>query len=162
MQRGEGRSTSAVEAALEAALSLLPGLAFAFDREGKILASNARARTPDPSMPERARAFLDQTPLEGARIARMGEATVVLLTDGRASTEHTLDVALVEAKKRWSLTPKQTEILGHLVGGASNKEIASLLDCSLSNVEAHLTALLRRAGCGSRGELIAAFWRPRP
>lgn len=109
-------------------------------------------------MPDRARAFLDQTPLEGARIARMGEATVVLLTDGRASTEHALDVTLDDAKRRWALTSKQTEILGHLVGGASNQEIASLLDRSLSNVQAHL----RRAGCGSRGELIAAFWRPRP
>jgi DNA-binding CsgD family transcriptional regulator len=152
VEKGEFRGHAAVEAALEAALSLLPGPAFAFDADGQVLAANV---TISDDHLTRARACLLNPDPQRARLARRDPAAVVLLVE----TER--DAALARAKQRWRLTPKQSEILGHLVSGASNKEIATLLDCSLSNVEAHLTALLRRTGCSSRGELIAAFWGAR-
>lgn len=160
MEKGESRAHAAVEAALEAALSLLPGPAFAFDAEGELLAANVQRHDDHLS---RARALLAAPALvpdaAHARLARSDRATVVVLVDRDPTLER--DAALARAKLRWSLTPKQTEILSHLVSGASNKELATLLDCSLSNVEAHLTALMRRTGCSSRSEIIAAFWGAR-
>jgi DNA-binding NarL/FixJ family response regulator len=61
-------------------------------------------------------------------------------------------------RQRWSLTPRQTEVLDLLVRGHPNGPIAEQLGCSERTVEIHVTELLRRSGTGSRGVLIAAFW----
>jgi DNA-binding NarL/FixJ family response regulator len=62
------------------------------------------------------------------------------------------------ARQRWDLTPKQHEVLGMLVGGATNKAIASALGRSVGSVELHVTAILKRAACTHRSELIARFF----
>jgi DNA-binding CsgD family transcriptional regulator len=59
------------------------------------------------------------------------------------------------AARHWALTPRQTEVLALLVGGAANKSIAVSLGCAENTVEVHVTAILRRAQVGSRAELIA-------
>jgi DNA-binding NarL/FixJ family response regulator len=33
------------------------------------------------------------------------------------------------------------------------------LNCAVNTVENHVSALLHRAGCSSRAELIARFWQ---
>ncbi len=53
------------------------------------------------------------------------------------------------------LASRQTEVLALVAAGESNKLIAARLDCALRTVEVHVTALLRKAGCDSRAELVA-------
>lgn len=141
-----------VEAALEAALSLLPGPAFAFDADGQVLAANV---TVSDDHLTRARACLRNPDQHRARLARRDPATVVLLVE----TER--DAALARANQRWRLTPKQSETLGHLVSGASNKEIATLLDCSLSNVEGDHRGVLGGAIERASGRREGAVLYPR-
>jgi DNA-binding CsgD family transcriptional regulator len=63
------------------------------------------------------------------------------------------------AAERWSLTPRQREVLAELAAGASNKHVAAALGCAERTVELHVTALLGKSGCENRSELIAKFWR---
>lgn len=58
----------------------------------------------------------------------------------------------------WSLTPRQAEVLGCVVAGRANKEIADELGCALRTVEVHVTQILRKAGVDSRASLIALVW----
>ncbi len=53
------------------------------------------------------------------------------------------------------LTERQRAVLGVLLSGKSNKEIAVALRCAESTVEFHVTALLRKNRVTSRTELIA-------
>lgn len=62
------------------------------------------------------------------------------------------------AAQRWTLTPRQGEVLGLLVRGKANKEIAEALNTAENTVELHVTNLLRKSGASSRAELIARFW----
>jgi DNA-binding CsgD family transcriptional regulator len=68
-------------------------------------------------------------------------------------------VMLERAAAVWSLTPRQTEVLSHVVQGTPNKTIAATLGCSVRAVEVHVTALLDKTQTGSRAELRAKFWR---
>lgn len=69
-----------------------------------------------------------------------------------------LEARLDDASRVWGLTPKQSEVLGLVAQGESNKDIARQLACADNTVELHVTQLLRRSGRTSRGQLIAAFW----
>jgi DNA-binding NarL/FixJ family response regulator len=80
--------------------------------------------------------------------------TMVVLREGAPR----LEPRLIAAKARWTLTRRQTEVLGHLVRGASNKSIAAALTCTVNTVEQHVTELLRRSDLESRSALVAAFW----
>ena len=72
---------------------------------------------------------------------------------------------------RWQLTARQTEVLGLVTQGLTNKEVADALRCAEVTVEKHVTALLRRLGVASRTALAAralaraaqeSRWPPRP
>ncbi len=63
------------------------------------------------------------------------------------------------AATRWSLTPRQAEVLALVVRGEANKTIAATLGCSVRTVEVHVTALFEKAQCDSRAELGARFWQ---
>lgn len=56
------------------------------------------------------------------------------------------------------ITRAQRAVLGRLVLGHSNKEIADRLGCSIKTVCVHVSALLLRSGLASRSHLMAAFW----
>lgn len=49
-------------------------------------------------------------------------------------------------------------MLHALVEGQSNKEIAATRECTERTVEAHLTALIDKAGASSRLEVVSRFW----
>jgi DNA-binding CsgD family transcriptional regulator len=68
---------------------------------------------------------------------------------------------LEHATARWRLTKRQAQVLGIVVHGKSNKEVAEELHCAENTVELHITQLLRRAGVKSRAELIAHYWTHR-
>jgi two-component system nitrate/nitrite response regulator NarL len=57
---------------------------------------------------------------------------------------------------RPSLSPREREILAHLSGGASNKEIARELAVAESTVKIHVQHILRKLGLTSRVQ--AAVW----
>jgi DNA-binding CsgD family transcriptional regulator len=65
-------------------------------------------------------------------------------------------VAAAAASMRF--TPRQAQVLALLALGRSNKAIASELGCAESTVEIHVTAVLGKAHCGSRCELVSRFW----
>lgn len=58
-----------------------------------------------------------------------------------------------------TLTPRQHAVLGHLLAGAGEKQIASLLGRSRHTIHRHITALYRRMGVSGRAELMARFIR---
>lgn len=62
------------------------------------------------------------------------------------------------AAVRWTLSPRQTEVLQLVARGLSNAAIAADLRISIRTVEVHVTALFDRAGCESRASLIALLW----
>lgn len=74
-------------------------------------------------------------------------------------SEDTIALKLAAAKARWTLTPRQVDVLSGLSRGLSNKALTTELDCSVKTVETHVTELLRRSGAESRLALVAMFWR---
>jgi DNA-binding NarL/FixJ family response regulator len=60
----------------------------------------------------------------------------------------------VESSLLQLLTPREQAVLGKLLQGSSNKEIASAMTCSVKTVEFHVSSLLRKAGVSSRLELV--------
>lgn len=75
------------------------------------------------------------------------------------SREDVLETKLEVAQSRWSLTPRQLEVLSGLARGLSNKALMQELDCSVKTIETHVTELLRRSSTDSRLSLVATFWR---
>ena len=57
------------------------------------------------------------------------------------------------------LTPREREVLAHLVAGRTNAEIAAALFLSVKTVGIHVSNVLRKTGTHSRGE--AALWATR-
>ena len=59
------------------------------------------------------------------------------------------------------LTPREQEVLGHLVAGRTYAEIARSLYISDKTVSAHVSNLLRKTGTASRHEVSALVLRLR-
>jgi DNA-binding CsgD family transcriptional regulator len=62
------------------------------------------------------------------------------------------------AQRRWNLTHREAEILGHLASGGSNKTIAAALDCAVRTLEQHVTSILEKMQVENRATAIARFW----
>ena len=73
----------------------------------------------------------------------------------RSAPGRDLGARIQAAARDWMLTSRQTDVLALVAVGESNKLIAAKLGCALRTVEVHVTALLRKAGCDSRAELVA-------
>jgi DNA-binding NarL/FixJ family response regulator len=63
---------------------------------------------------------------------------------------------LVDVKASQTLTPRQHEVLGLLVQGRSNREIAEVLGLSENTVKVHLAVVFRVLGVHSRTEALLA------
>jgi DNA-binding NarL/FixJ family response regulator len=57
------------------------------------------------------------------------------------------------------LTAREREILGHIVDGRTNREIAELLTLSVKTVENHRTNLMAKLDAHDRGQLVRAAER---
>lgn len=67
-------------------------------------------------------------------------------------------VGLVQERfEGWDLSPAETEIALLTVKGLKISEIAAARHSRESTVKSHLTAIFRKAGVGSRTELLAKF-----
>ena len=53
-----------------------------------------------------------------------------------------------------SLTPQQRVVLGHLVAGLLNKQIAYELDVSMTTIKAHVSAILQKMNVFSRTQAV--------
>jgi two-component system response regulator NreC len=66
---------------------------------------------------------------------------------------------LDQAPAAAGLTPREREILGYIVEGRTNREIAELLTLSVKTVENHRTNLMAKLDAHDRGQLIRAAER---
>jgi two-component system nitrate/nitrite response regulator NarL len=82
--------------------------------------------------------------------AARGESVVSAEMTGKLVDE------LRSGTEKPSLSPREREILAHLAGGASNKEIARELAVAESTVKIHVQHILRKLGLSSRVQ--AAVW----
>ncbi len=62
-----------------------------------------------------------------------------------------------ECREFYNLTARETEIIGHLLEGASNKEIGDRLFISPKTVENHLYNIYQKMDVGSRTQLIGTL-----
>ena len=53
-----------------------------------------------------------------------------------------------------SLTPREAQVMEHIVRGAANKEVAALLGLSHKTVEVHRANVMRKTRAGSLAELV--------
>lgn len=95
---------------------------------------------------------------EAMGAARLREEVVAVAAAARVG----LDVPVLPGQIRTDghpLTRREREVLGHLVAGRSNAEIATALVISEKTVSVHVSNLLRKTGTSSRVE--AAAWARR-
>jgi DNA-binding CsgD family transcriptional regulator len=151
--------------ALMVAMDAIGAPAFLARLDGYPVHANAHARglleLDGPSARARlARAVRGADPSsQVSPIRAPGVPTHFLVVLPAGDAEHR--VRLARAAERWSLTPRQAEVLALVVQGEANKTIAATLECSVRTVEVHVTALFEKAQCESRAELGARFWQTR-
>ncbi len=146
-------------AALDVAMEALGAPAFILDKRGAVVHANeaGRALPPEERVEIVERARTGRLPAEFSLLSISAEGIPphALLVQRRGlSTEQ----RLASFAKRWVLTPRQVQVVGRIVEGRSNKEIAAALGIQEKTVEIHTTNTFRKVGVGSRSELVAAFW----
>ena len=62
--------------------------------------------------------------------------------------------------ERYGISPGEQRVLGMLVRGATNREIAACLVISVKTVEAHMASILRKTDLHGRGGVIVLFATP--
>jgi DNA-binding NarL/FixJ family response regulator len=86
----------------------------------------------------------------------MGEGAPPASGDRRAAEESLGHPERADALAQFKLTPRQTDVLGLLLRGQSNKLIARELDLSVETVKDHVAAVLRALGVNSRTQAVLA------
>ena len=87
-----------------------------------------------------------------------------LLSFDAARTEDTpisaaAEERLSKARKRWKLTPRESEILGALCTGLTDSQIAKALDYAMNAVERAVKRILVKSGIPDRAILVARFYQ---
>lgn len=90
--------------------------------------------------------------------ARAGESALGLAGAAEGPARTDVEARLKAVQLGMALTTRQWQVLGCVIEGASNKEIAEQLGCAENTIELHVTKLLQKAGVASRTRLIAQFW----
>ncbi|BDA86381.1 transcriptional regulatory protein FixJ [Aureimonas sp. SA4125] len=91
-----------------------------------------------------------EKPFEEEGLIRAVEGAI-----GRAQALRTRSSACRQARDRFAtLSPRETEILGHVASGAPSRTIALRLGISPRTVEIHRTNLMRKSGAKSIAELV--------
>jgi DNA-binding NarL/FixJ family response regulator len=98
--------------------------------------------------PERMEASLREMRLAGvAGVARYVESVVKHGTRAQEPSEPEV------------LTPAELDVLRAMARGLSNQAIADAQRRAINTVRSHVSAILRKLGCASRGEAVAAARR---
>jgi DNA-binding NarL/FixJ family response regulator len=102
--------------------------------------------------------FVPKSLVDDALVAALGTivsgAIFVPATLATATSSHAAAPPPEPALDR--LTPRQRDVLGLLMEGRSNKEIARALDLGQGTVKIHLAALFRHLGVRNRAAAVAA------
>jgi DNA-binding CsgD family transcriptional regulator len=93
------------------------------------------------------RAFYIGAPEKG------GEPTHIMVLVERIVEKHEVDFDRV--KSDYCLTKRESEVLRHICGGLTNKEIAERMFISEYTVKDHIKKVMKNMGVGSRSEVIA-------
>lgn len=100
--------------------------------------------------------------LKGATAAQLKEAIDAAL-DGQGTYVHpSIARGLLARPARIegpTLTEREREVLGRLVRGATNEEIAALLFVSEKTVKSHLSSVFRKLGVSNRTQAVAKAMR---
>jgi DNA-binding CsgD family transcriptional regulator len=153
-----------LEKGIAAALDLTAETMVLCTRDGRVahasLAARARVDS-DPTLWPRLRASLRGLVVPGVtmssvRVAGLPEHVLVSFGVPLAAADFGTRVRIVRGQ--WRLTERQSQVLGRVVHGDSNKQIAERFRCAENTVEVHVSALLRKAGVQSRAALAARFW----
>jgi DNA-binding CsgD family transcriptional regulator len=149
-------------AALAAALEEIPSPAFVVWADGRIACANRPGQAASGLAPELVATGL----LESLR--GRGQAFRLTPIVAPGAPRHFIAVQVggavdpaprvAAAAASLGFTPRQSQVLGLLALGRSNKGIANELGCAESTVEIHVTALLAKSGCESRCEFVSRFW----
>lgn len=147
--------------ALDAALEHLGAAAFILGPHGAVVDMNAAGRAhlqTDADVRERlgeaARGLPTEYQLTALKVRGLPDHHLAV----RRTPRHSAVERARSAARRWRLTPRQSEVLGLLSEGLSNRAIATGLRCSESTVEIHVSAILAKAEVESRAALVARVW----
>jgi DNA-binding NarL/FixJ family response regulator len=137
------------------ALESVPAGAFVLSGSGAVLHANAagRAMLDKDRKPIEEQLRLGGPSVQLARLSADSDLRLAILSSALDPTPR-----VVVARARWQLTRRQTEVLALVAQGLSNRAIALSLECSESTVELHVSALLEKADCESRSQLVARLW----
>ena len=159
------RDVPRVARAMTAALENIGAPAFILDADGRIDEANSAGQASlvrakrelaaalrDAVARRATHLAVDLTPLR-ERARTIGWLAVLRMDT--AVGEAAAGVKATSAAVRWALSPRQSEVLGLIVRGASNARIGAVLRISERTVEDHVAAIIGRAQVGSRAQLIA-------
>jgi DNA-binding CsgD family transcriptional regulator/PAS domain-containing protein len=145
-------------AGLSAALDAVPGAAFVVRPGGVIVHANGAGRDLLERDPSVRRSLVEggeyRFALTRLVVAGVPPHWLAVERSGSAS----LPARLETAAARWTLTPRETQVLALVARGACNKDVAAALGCAESTVERHLTSLLEKSRCEHRAGIVARFW----
>jgi DNA-binding NarL/FixJ family response regulator len=140
------------------AFKVFPGEAYLVDAAVDVIEANALGRHRLATDGARAHEFLKAVlagDVPGFQAKRLPAFPTPYLI---ASGPPALDALLRGAKATSHLTDRQAQVLGHLVHGFANSRIAKALCCAGGTVEAHVSAILSKAGAKRRTDLVVALW----
>ena len=86
-------------------------------------------------------------------------ATIHAVHAGKSYIPPVIAEKLAERMQTEGLTPRELDVLEHIVSGRSNKEIAAALDVSEATVKTHVNSLLGKMGVTDRTQAATAAIR---
>jgi DNA-binding CsgD family transcriptional regulator len=101
-------------------------------------------------------------------MVRVATPAGLLRVEASPSSEHGRVVVVMtperpalapEMPATWPLTGQERRVLGLLVAGLSNRQLAAALQISENTIESHLAHAYEKLGVHSRGQLLARLWR---
>ena len=139
-------------------LERIPAPTFVVREDGLVRFANSRGqarRSREPSLDRELRLAVAGQPTRGAFACTHLDAPgwYLVSATGREGD------ALGEARARWGLTARQLQVLELVIGGATNRTVAELLDIRERTVEVHLTAIYERTGVENRSSLVSLILR---
>jgi FixJ family two-component response regulator len=102
-----------------------------------------------------------EKPIEAADVVARVRTAIAAWT--RRSNGHGLLAAdrLTEVRGAERLTPRECEVLGKVVGGASNKEAGRMLGISPRTIEVHRARIMDKLGARNAADLVRIVMGPR-
>jgi DNA-binding NarL/FixJ family response regulator len=154
----ESNGDDVASGCLAAVLELLVVPTWVVRHDGTVRYANARGvawqQLDPPRLAEELRAAI-----AGDATSRRFAVTALSLPGWYLVSASDDDRCIERARAQFKLTPRQSEVLGLVVVGATNRTIGEMLGITERTVEVHLTAIYERAGVENRATLVARVLR---